>query len=130
MPKLMFCVITIFSKKIRIMDGIKEIINHIVAFRDERNWEQFHNAKDLAVALSIEASELNELFLWKSPAETGNIEREFVADELADVLMYALLLADRFKFDVKEIILDKIKKNALKYPVEKSKNLALKYTQL
>ncbi|HNV50918.1 MAG TPA: nucleotide pyrophosphohydrolase [Bacteroidales bacterium] len=112
------------------MDGIKEIINHIVAFRDERNWEQFHNAKDLAVALSIEASELNELFLWKSPAETGNIERKFVADELADVLMYALLLADRFKFDVKEIILDKIKKNALKYPVEKSKNLALKYTQL
>ena len=112
------------------MDGIKEIINHIVAFRDERNWEQFHNAKDLAVALSIEASELNELFLWKSPAETGNIEREFVADELADVLMYALLLADRFKFDVKEIILDKIKKNALKYPVEKSKNLALKYRQL
>jgi NTP pyrophosphatase (non-canonical NTP hydrolase) len=112
------------------MNEIREIIDHIVAFRNARNWEQFHNPKDLAVALSIEAAELNELFLWKNGDQIGETDREAIADELADVLVYALFLAQKFNFDVKEIILNKMKKNALKYPVEKSRNLALKYTQL
>jgi len=112
------------------MSEIREIIDHIVAFRNARNWEQFHNPKDLAVALSIEAAELNELFLWKNGDQIGETDPDAIADELADVLVYALFLAQKFNFDVKEIILNKMKKNALKYPVEKSRNLALKYTQL
>lgn len=112
------------------MNEVREIIDYIVAFRNERNWEQFHNPKDLAVALSIEAGELNELFLWKTPAQATETDREAIADELADVLVYALFLAEKFDFDVKEIIFRKMKKNAEKYPVEKSRNLALKYTQL
>lgn len=112
------------------MSDIREIIDYIVDFRNERNWEQFHNPKDLALALSIEAAELNELFLWKNNEQVGHIDREAVADELADVLVYSLFLAEKFKFDIRQIIFDKMKKNALKYPVEKSRNLALKYTQL
>lgn len=112
------------------MSDIREIIDHIVAFRNERNWEQFHNPKDLAIALSIEAAELNELFLWKNLDQIGQTDREAIADELADVLVYALFLSQKFNFDVKEIILNKMKKNALKYPVEKARNLSLKYTQL
>lgn len=112
------------------MSDIKEITDQIVAFRNERNWEQFHNPKDLAVALSIEAAELNELFLWKNLQQAGETDREAIADELADVLVYAFFIAEKFGFDVKEIIGKKMKKNAAKYPVEKSRNLATKYTQL
>ncbi|MBE0638168.1 MAG: nucleotide pyrophosphohydrolase [Bacteroidales bacterium] len=112
------------------MSDIREITDRIVAFRNERNWEQFHNPKDLAIALSIEAAELNELFLWKNVDQIVQTDREAVADELADVLVYALFLAQKFDFDVKEIIFNKMKKNAIKYPVEKARNLSLKYTQL
>lgn len=112
------------------MSDIKEITDRIVNFRNERNWEQFHNPKDLALALSIEAAELNELFLWKDASQVDKTDRESIADELADVLVYALFLAEKFGFDVKEIIEAKMQKNARKYPVEKSRNLALKYTQL
>lgn len=119
-----------FTKKLRPMSDIREITDRIVAFRNERNWEQFHNPKDLAIALSIEAAELNELFLWKNVDQIVQTDREAVADELADVLVYALFLAQKFDFDVKEIIFNKMKKNAIKYPVEKARNLSLKYTQL
>jgi NTP pyrophosphatase (non-canonical NTP hydrolase) len=112
------------------MSDIKEITDQIVAFRNERNWEQFHNPKDLALALSIEAAELNELFLWKNKQQVVETDREAIADELADVLVYAFFIAEKFGFDVKEIIGRKMKKNAAKYPVEKSRNLATKYTQL
>ncbi len=112
------------------MSDIKEITDRIVKFRNERNWEQFHNPKDLALALSIEAAELNELFLWKDAGQVETTDKEAIADELADVLVYALFLAEKFDFDVKEIIQTKMQKNAQKYPVEKSRNLALKYTQL
>jgi NTP pyrophosphatase (non-canonical NTP hydrolase) len=112
------------------MSDIKEITDQIVAFRNERNWEQFHNPKDLALALSIEAAELNELFLWKNREQVVETDREAIADELADVLVYAFFVAEKFGFDVKEIIVNKMKKNAAKYPVDKSRNLATKYTQL
>lgn len=109
------------------MSEIKNITEQLIKFRDERNWEQFHNAKDLALALSIEAAELNELFLWKQ-AEEADVSK--VKEELADVFAYALQLAAKYDFDVKEIIEAKIAKNALKYPVDKSKGNATKYTDL
>ena len=106
---------------------IQEITEKIVLFTKERDWEQFHNGKDLALALSIEASELNEAFLWRS-ADDVNIEK--VKEELADVMNYAFLIANKYNFDVKQIILDKLNKNAQKYPVDKSKGNAKKYTEL
>jgi NTP pyrophosphatase (non-canonical NTP hydrolase) len=112
------------------MNDIETITKHIVEFRNERNWAQFHNPKDLAVALSIEAAELNEIFLWKSAVEVEAVNRERVAEELADVLVYAFFIAEKYGFDVKDIILKKMEKNAAKYPVEKSRNLATKYTDL
>lgn len=105
----------------------QEIIDKLITFRDERDWEQFHNAKDLALALNIESSELLELFLWKKP-EDADIEK--VREELADIFAYALQISEKYGFDAKEIILDKIRKNAKKYPVEKSKGSATKYTEL
>lgn len=109
------------------MNDINEITNALTHFRDERDWAQFHNPKDLAVALSIEAGELLECFLWKAHPEA---DMEKVKEELADVLAFALLLAEHYKLDVKQIVLDKIEKNALKYPVAKAKGSAKKYTEL
>ena len=112
------------------MPDLKEITQFLVNFRNERDWEQFHDAKNLAVALSIEAAELNELFLWKTPEGCDQTDREKIADELADVFVYALLLAERYDFDIREIILNKMKKNAAKYPVSKAKGNAKKYNEL
>ena len=106
---------------------MEEIIEKLKKFRDERNWEQFHNNKDLAIALNIETSELLELFLWKN---TKEVDKEDLKEELADILSYALLIADKNKLDIKEIILDKIAKNAKKYPIDKAKNTANKYNKL
>ena len=86
---------------------MKKAIKKLLEFRDERDWEQFHNPKDLTIALNIESSELLELFLWK---DSNMVEKSRVKEELADVFAYALLIADKYGFDVEEIILDKIKK--------------------
>jgi NTP pyrophosphatase (non-canonical NTP hydrolase) len=96
-------------------------------FRDERDWAQFHNPKDLAVALSIESNELLEAFLWKTPEDADPAK---VKEELADVFAYALLLADHYKLDVTDIVTEKVARNALKYPVDKAKGTAAKYTEL
>jgi len=109
------------------VNDIREINEALLKFRDERDWAQFHNPKDLALALNIEAGELLESFLWK-PAEQA--DREKVKEELADVFAYAFLLAEEYGFDVKQIVLKKIAKNALKYPVAKSKGVTKKYTEL
>jgi NTP pyrophosphatase (non-canonical NTP hydrolase) len=106
---------------------IEEITDRLIKFRDERNWEQFHNSKDLALALSIEVAELNELFLWKD-AEDVNVEK--LKEELADVFVYALLLAKKHNLNIKQIILAKIETNEKKYPAEKAKNTAKKYNDL
>jgi len=106
---------------------MEEIIKKLIAFRDERDWEQFHNAKDLALALSVEAGELLELFLWKKPEEANP---DKVKEELADIFAYALLIAEKYNFDVKEIVLNKINKNAEKYPIEKAKGKSTKYNEL
>lgn len=109
------------------MSEIKNITEKLIAFRDERDWAQFHNPKDLAVALNIEAGELLEAFLWKN-AEDADAEK--VQEELADVFAYAFLLADKYDLDVSEIVHNKIKLNAAKYPVEKAKGTAKKYDEL
>ena len=109
------------------MSEIKDITDELVKFRNERDWEQFHNSKDLALALSIEAAELNELFLWKK-AEDVNLEK--LKEELADVFAYAFLLAEKNNLDVKTIVLDKIKVNGDKYPIDKAKGSAKKYNEL
>ncbi|HWW40117.1 MULTISPECIES: nucleotide pyrophosphohydrolase [unclassified Pedobacter] len=109
------------------MQDIEEITAKLIEFRNERDWEQFHNPKDLALALNIEAGELLEAFLWKNATEA---KPEKVKEELADVFAYAFLLAEKYGFDVKQIVLDKIQRNAEKYPVDKSKGTATKYNEL
>lgn len=105
----------------------KEIIEALLKFRNERDWEQFHNPKDLALAINVEAGELLELFLWKNSDEAN---KEKVKEELADIFAYAYLLADKYQFDIKDIVMEKIKKNGEKYPVDKSKGNAKKYNEL
>jgi len=112
------------------MSDFNFLIGELVKFRDARNWEQFHNSRDLALAISIEASELNELFLWKSIEDSEQVDKTKLKEELADVFAFALLLAEKHGFDVKEIVLEKIRKNNEKYPVEKSKGTARKYNEL
>ncbi len=109
------------------MDNIKEITEILLKFRDERDWAQFHTAKDLALALNIEAGELLEAFLWKS-SEQADIGK--VKEELADVFAFAFMLAEKYDLDVKQIVLEKMEQNALKYPVEKARGVAKKYTEL
>ena len=112
------------------MSEILEITKALVDFRDERDWKQFHDTKNLAIALSIEVAELNELFLWKTNKESEEVDKERLKEELADVFAYAFLLAEKHQLDVKQIVLDKIARNAEKYPVEKAKGTATKYTEL
>jgi len=109
------------------MSEIKSLIEKIRHFNQQRDWDQFHNPKDLAIALNIETSELLELFLWKRDQE---VDSNKVKEELADIFTYALNIADKFGFDVNEIILEKLQANALKYPVEKAKGSSKKYNDL
>ena len=109
------------------MDNIQEITQALIKFRDDRDWEQFHNPKDLAIAIAAETGELLELFLWKNAEDA---DREKIKQELADILSFSFLLADKYKFDIKEIILSKIKHNSEKYPIHKAKGTAKKYNEL
>ncbi len=109
------------------MGETEAILQALLKFRNERDWEQFHNPKDLALAINVEAGELLELFLWKKHDE-ANLEK--IKEELADVFAYSFLLAEKYNLDVKDIILEKIKKNGEKYPVEKAKGTAKKYDEL
>ena len=106
---------------------MKEITEILRKFNQDRDWEQFHDSKNLALAISIEASELNELFLWKSDKD---VNPDLAAEELADVFLCAFMLADKYNLDVKKICLNKIARNAEKYPIEKSKGNAKKYNEL
>ena len=109
------------------MSDIEQILIELRKFNQERDWDQFHNGKDLAIGLSVEASELLEAFLWKAP-EAVNPDK--IREELADVLNYAFQMADKYNLDIKEIMLEKIRRNAAKYPVEKAKGSAKKYNEL
>lgn len=115
------------------MTQIKRITQKIKKFRDERDWMQFHSHKNLAISLSLEASEVLEHFQWKSDAEaTVHATKEKVAlsEELADVAMYLFELADNLKIDLDQAISRKMKKNAIRYPVAKSKGRHTKYNRL
>ncbi|HFI0562616.1 TPA: nucleotide pyrophosphohydrolase [Streptococcus suis] len=108
---------------------MKQLITAINQFRDERNWRQFHNEKDLAISISLEACELLEHFQWKTSEEALE-NQAAIEDELADVFTYAIMLADNLGCDIEEIILRKLDKNAEKYPIEKSFGNKQKYTEL
>jgi NTP pyrophosphatase (non-canonical NTP hydrolase) len=105
---------------------IRAIIEDIKRFRDARDWAQFHDARNLAMCLNVEAAELLEVFLWKAPerADAGRVK-----EELADVLYSAFLLADHYGLDVGAIVREKLAKNAEKYPVEKAKGSNRKYDE-
>jgi NTP pyrophosphatase (non-canonical NTP hydrolase) len=112
------------------MNEIDFLINELAKFRDARHWDQFHNTKDLALAISIEAAELNELFLWKTTEEAESVDKNKIKEELADIFAFAFLLAGKHGFNVKDIVVEKIRKNNEKYPVEKAKGTAKKYNEL
>jgi NTP pyrophosphatase (non-canonical NTP hydrolase) len=112
---------------------VKKLTGKILAFRNARNWAQFHNPKDVAISLSLEAAELLEHFQWKTPKEIEKhikTNKSAIADELADVLYWVLLLGHDLDIDVLAALDAKLKKNALKYPVNKAKGLHNKYTEL
>ena len=109
------------------MNDIDAILAELRKFNQERDWDQFHNGKDLAIGLSIEASELLECFLWKSP-EDASIDK--IKEELADVLNFAFQMADKYGLDIKQIMLEKLQRNAQKYSVEKARGSAKKYDEL
>lgn len=106
------------------------IVDEVNKFREEREWNQFHNLKDLAISVSIEASELVENFQWKSSEEALLKNRQNIKEELADVLIYSLMLTSDLGLDYQEIIREKLCLNDQKYPIAKSKGVKKKYTEL
>ena len=108
----------------------KESVDLIKKFRDDRDWSQFHNPKDLALSISLEASELLEIFQWSGSDLECNDKLDKIKEELADVLCYCVLMADRCGLDMDEIIKEKMKKNGEKYPVEAAYGSKDKYTEL
>ena len=113
---------------------LKELQKKVIEFRDARDWAQYHNPKDLAISLSLEAAELLEIFQWKNSqevraAKSDPEERRRVKEELGDILIYALNMCHAFGFDPSEVILEKLEINEKKYPVDKAKGSAKKYTQ-
>ena len=114
-------------------DSVKDLIRAAVAFRDQRDWGQFHSPKELAISLAVESAELIQLMQWYKGEELERVIREkhgHLRDELADVLFSVLLLADELKVDLGRAFLDKLEKTAAKYPVDKSKGSPKKYTEL
>ncbi|EDY83146.1 hypothetical protein VDG1235_2770 [Verrucomicrobiia bacterium DG1235] len=113
--------------------SLSQLTEKLIAFRDARDWKQFHNPKDLATALSIEASELQEIFLWKNPKEVAAIvskKQTHIKEEVADIASFLLLLCHELEIDLVEAVSAKIEKNAAKYPVDKAKGTHAKYNEL
>jgi NTP pyrophosphatase (non-canonical NTP hydrolase) len=112
---------------------IESITEKIIQFRDAREWSQYHDPKNLSQALGIEAAELQEIFLWKTAEESRNLSEKDIAqvlEEIADVFIYLTYLCQEFKIDLFDATLKKIEKNAVKYPIEKSKGSSKKYNEL
>lgn len=112
---------------------LSELTQKLTAFRDARDWKQFHNPKDLATALSIEAAELQEIFLWKKPHEVASAvtdKNTEIEEEIADIASYLLLLCHELDIDLTQAVSAKIEKNAAKYPVDKAKGNHAKYNEL
>lgn len=108
----------------------EETIKKIMKFRDDRDWKQFHNPKDLAISISLEAAELLEIFQWSGTDVARNEKKDKIAEELADVLVYCALMADTCELDMDEIVQKKMEMNSKKYPVEKAKGKSDKYILL
>ncbi|MCI1723424.1 MAG: nucleotide pyrophosphohydrolase [Lachnospiraceae bacterium] len=105
-------------------------IQDIIQFRDDRNWKQFHNPKDLAISISLEAAELLEVFQWSGSDTSADSHMDKIKEELADVVNYCVLMADACGLDLDEIVEEKIKRNAEKYPVKQAYGSSKKYTEL
>lgn len=112
------------------MEISKETVNKVLKFRDDRDWKQFHDPKDLAISISLEASELLEIFQWSRDDVYCLDKIDKIKEELADVVNYCILMADACNLDLDKIITDKIKLNAAKYPVDKAKGTSTKYNEL
>ena len=115
------------------MAEIKKLTCEVLKFRDARDWKQFHNPKDVAISLALEAAELLEHFQWKTPAEIAShvkAGKEGISDELADVFYWVLTLSHDLDIDLASALRRKLVKNAGKYPVSKSKGRITKYTEL
>lgn len=114
---------------------IEELKNAVIEFRDRRNWKQFHDIKNLSMGLSVEAAELQELFLWKTPEEiaamlSASATRKKIEEELADVFVFLLYLSEAAGMDLSTAVRAKLLVNDKKYPVDKSYNSSKKYTEL
>ena len=114
---------------------VKKLVQLVAEFRDKRDWKQFHNPKDLAISISIEAGELLELFQWKNETEAKAIladpaKRKRVEEELADIMIFCLSMSDATGIDIEEAVMKKLEQNEKKYPIEKAKGSAKKYTEL
>lgn len=115
------------------MKKIEDLTNRIIAFRDARDWKQFHNPKDCAISLALEAAEVLEHFQWKNKEEMEvyvKTNKAEISEELADVLYWVLLISKDLDIDVLDALDKKMKKNEDKYPVEKAKGKHTKYTEL
>lgn len=115
------------------MTDLKKLEKLVIKFRDERDWKKFHNPKDLSISLALEAAEVLEHFQWKSPKEIEQhikTQKAALADELADVLKYLLLLSHELKIDLIKAVPKKMEKDSQKYPIEKSRGKHAKYTEL
>ncbi len=110
--------------------NFKELEQQVLTFRDERNWLQFHQIKDLLLGLNMEVAELQQLHLWKTQEQLTVIDREKVKDELADIAIFLIYISKHYNIDLTEAIAAKLEKNAAKYPVEKSKDSNKKYNEL
>ena len=108
----------------------QETVDKVLEFRDDRNWKQFHNPKDLAISISLEAAELLEVFQWSADDVICESKKDKIKEELADVVNYCILMADACNLDLDEIVQAKIKRNNEKYPVEKAYGSKEKYTEL
>jgi len=109
---------------------IKDLQKLIIQFRDDRDWRQFHKIKDLLLGLGMEVSELQELFLWKNDDEIHQISKEEIEEEVADIFIFLSYICYEYNIELGEAVLEKIKKNGLKYPVEQSKGSIKKYNEL
>ena len=112
-------------------DSIRELTEKITAFRNARDWQQFHNPKDMAISISLEAAELLEVFQWSGADTEADTDKKIakIKEELADVLIYALLMGNDLGFDISEIVNNKLEENNRKYPVEKAYGCSDKYTE-
>lgn len=111
-------------------DVLGALTVEVIAFRDDRDWKQFHNPKDVAVSMALEAAEYLELFQWKSPEDAARVSRERASEELADVFYWVLLAAHDLEIDLPSALRAKIRINGVKYPTSKARGNAAKYTEL